>query len=141
MADEQIQAPIEAENGSERIKRDLPHQGEQGEKIDVKRRKIGAVTIYDVTEAELTILEKGTEVSVWLNFLIGTVSIAVSFLVSLLTVEWDNTKVSLTQIVFICITIIMFLSAVACFVFWRRGRGQHQETIKVIRERTIQENC
>ena len=71
MADEQIQAPIEAENGSERIKRDLPHQGEQGEKIDVKRRKIGAVTIYDVTEAELTILEKGTEASVWLNFLIG----------------------------------------------------------------------
>lgn len=141
MADELTQAPIEAENGAERIKRDYVHQGEQGEKIDVKRRKIDAVTIYDVTESELMILEKGTEASVWLNFFIGTVSIAVSFLVSLLTVEWDKATVSLTQIVFICITIIMSISAVACFVFWRRGRGQHQETIKIIRERTIQENC
>lgn len=141
MVDEQIQASIEAESGSERIKRDFPHQGEQGEKIDVKRRKLGAVTIYDVTESELTILEKGTDASVWLNFFIGSISIAVSFLVALLTVKWDTATVSLTQIIFICITIIMFLSAIACFVFWRRGKGQHQETIKMIKERTLQENC
>ena len=131
---------IEAENGSERGKSLQIHQNERGEKIEVRRKKIDAVIIYDVTEAELTLLEKGSETSVWLNFLIGSISIAVSFLVSLLNVDLGNT-ISITQIVFICVTIIMFIAAVVCFVFWRRGQGQHKVTIKAIRERTLQENC
>ncbi len=130
---------IEAENGAERAKNNTPNQSDQGEKIDVRRRKLGAVTIYDVTEAELTILERGTEASIWLNFFIGTVSIAVSFLVSLLTVDWEA-KDFLTRVVFICVTIIMFLAAIACFVFWRNAKGQHATTINSIRKRTIQEN-
>lgn len=140
MAEELEQVAIEAENGEERGKRVTPNQSDQGEKIDVHRKKLGAVTIYDVTEAELIILEKGTDASIWLNFFIGTLSIGVSFFVSLLTVDWGK-EISLVQIVFICITIIMFLSAVLCFVFWRKGRGQHQATIKTIKARTIQEGC
>lgn len=140
MAEGIKQVAIEAENGTERVKNSAPHQSEQGEKIRVRRRKIGSVTIYDVTETELTILEKGTDASVWLNFFIATVSIGASFLVSLLTAEWGE-ELSLIQVVFICLTIIMFLAAVVCFVFWRRGRGQHKETIKTIKERTIQEEC
>ena len=138
MAEDLNKVAIEAENGAERAKGPEIHQAEQGEKIPVQRRKLDSVTIYDVTEAELTILEKGTDASVWLNFFIGTTSIAVSFLVSLLTVEWGS-NVSLTQIVFICVTVIMFLAAVVCCVFWRVGRGQHVATIKTIRERTIQD--
>lgn len=140
MGDEITQVAIEAENGTERAKKNTPHQSDQGEKIDVRRKKLGAVTIYDVTESELIILEKGTDASIWLNFFIGTISIAASFLAALLTVEW-GVKVSLTQIIFICVTIIMFLAAVICFVFWRTTKGQHEATIKTIRERTIQDNC
>lgn len=138
MEEELAQVAIEAENGAERAKHVTPHQSDQGEKIDVRRRKIGSVTIYDVTEAELTILEKGTEASVWLNFFIGTISVAASFLVSLLTVDWGK-DITLTQVVFICLTIIMFLAAIVCFVFWRNAKGQHAATIKTIKERTIQE--
>ena len=140
MADEYTQAASEAENGNERAKAVVPQQNEQGEKIKVRRRKIGSVTIYDVTETELTILEKGTDASVWLNFFIATVSIGSSFLVSLLTAKWGD-SFSWIQVVFICLTIIMFITATICFVFWRRGRGQHKETIKTIKERTIQEDC
>lgn len=139
MSGEVYQVPNEAENGNERGKIIQPNQSDSGEKIDVRRKKIAAVTIYDVTEAELTILEKGTEASVWLNFFIGCFSIAVSFLVSLLTVDWKD-GYSLTQIIFICVTIIMFLASIICFVFWRMGRGQHKMTIKTIRERTQIEN-
>ena len=138
MEEELAQVVIEAENGSERSKHVTPHQSDQGEKIDVRRKKIGSVTIYDVTEAELTILEKGTEASVWLNFFIGTVSVAVSFLVALLTVDFGE-EITLTQVVFICVTIIMFLAAIVCFVFWRNAKGQHAATIETIKERTIQE--
>lgn len=137
MIDEIKQMANEAENGKERVNPFNTHQGEQGEKISVQRRKIGSVTIFDVTEAELTILEKGTDASIWLNFFIATLSIGVSFLVSLLTAEW-NEDVSFIRVVFVCVTIIMFLAALVCFVFWRRGRGQHKETIKTIRQRSIQ---
>lgn len=134
------QIAIEAENGAERAKPLQPNQSDRGEKIDVRRKKIGAVTIYDVTEAELTILEKGSEASVWLNFFIGAISIAISLLVALLTVDWGD-EISITQVVFICVTVIMFLASLVCFVFWRRGLGQHKTTIKTIRERTQQEIC
>ena len=140
MIDEIKQVAIEAENGKERVTVIPPYQSEQGEKISVRRRKIGSVTIYDVTETELTILEKGTDASVWLNFFIATISVGVSFLISLLTVEWGE-GISFLHIVFVCVTIIMFLSAAVCFVFWRKGRGQHKETIKTIRARSIQEEC
>ena len=139
MEEELAQVAIEAENGTERAKHVTPHQSDQGEKIDVRRRKIGSVTIYDVTEAELTILEKGTDASIWLNFFIGTISVAASFLVSLLTVDWGK-NITLTQVVFICLTIIMFLASIVCFVFWRNSKGQHAATIKTIKERTIQES-
>ena len=140
MPEEMYHAPIEAENGAERGAIVHPNQEESGEKIDVRRRKISAVTIYDVTESELTILEKGTEASVWLNFFIGSISIAVSFLVALLTVDWGS-SITITHIVFICITIIMFLSSIICFVFWKKGKGEHTMTVKTIRERTLKDNC
>lgn len=140
MSGEIVNTAIEAENGIERGKPMQSHQSDNGEKIDVRRRKIGSVTIYDVTETELAILENGTDTSVWLNFLIGTGGIAVSFLISLLTVEWGE-AISITRIVFICVTIIMFLASIVCFVFWRRGRGQHKATINTIKQRTLQENC
>ena len=140
MAEKINQIAIEAEQGAERTKNSSPNQNDQGEKIDVRRRKIGAVTIYDVTESELTILEKGTDASIWLNFFICTLSIAASFFAAILTVDW-GVKVTFTQVVFICVTIIMFLAAVICFVFWRNTKGQHEATIKTIKERTIQENC
>lgn len=127
----------EAENGTENVIVLSSQQSDQGEKISVHRRKIGSVTIFDVTETELTILEKGTDASVWLNFFIATLSIGVSFFVSLLTAEWSN-SISLTRIIFICITVIMFLAAIICFVFWKREQGQHKETIMKIRERSIQ---
>lgn len=140
MGDEITQVAIEAENGAERAKRYTPHQSDQGEKIEVRRRKIGSVTIYDVTESELIILEKGTDASIWLNFFIATLSIGTSFFVSILTVDWGE-EMSLTQIVFICVTIIMFLCAIICLAFWKNTKGQHEATIKTIRERTIQDNC
>lgn len=140
MVDEIKLVANEAENGKERVSSFNTQQGEQGEKISVHRRKIGSVTIFDVTETELTILEKGTDASVWLNFFIATLSIGASFLVSLFTAEWGE-GVSFTKVVFVCVTIIMFLATVVCFVFWKRGRGQHKETIKTIRERSFQEEC
>ena len=140
MAEDNKLIAIEAENGKERGVSQSQNQGDQGEKIDVHRRKLISVTIYDVTESELLILEKGTDASIWLNFLIGSFSVAVSFLVSLLTAKWED-GFSVTQVVFICVTIIMFVVSVICTVFWIRGRGAHKTTINAIKERKAQDNC
>ena len=94
MEEEVVREIIEAENGVERVKTQSQNEAANGEKIPVKRGKLNSVTIYDVTENELVILEKGSDVSVWLNFLIFSISVAVSFLVSLLTVDWNDNKIT-----------------------------------------------
>jgi len=45
------------------------------------------LTIYQITEGELEIIEKGSPKSVYLNFAILLLSIAASFLMTLLTIK------------------------------------------------------
>lgn len=51
----------------------------------VRRARIERLDIYEISETELQILERGSPDSILLNFAIFLVSIAVSFLVALLT--------------------------------------------------------
>lgn len=125
---------VEAQDGKESAKSQNPNEySGQGEKIEVERFRLYSVMIYDVTETELNLLEKGTDSSVWLNFFIGTLSVAISFIISLLTVSWENND--LLKIIFVCVSIIMGFAALLCFVFWLKGRGERNATIKIIRSR------
>ena len=99
----------------------------------MERGRLESLVIYDVTESELTLLEKTTDASVWLNFFIGTLSTALSFLISLLTINWEKSE--MLKIIFICVVIIMGLASLICCVFWIRGRGERNKTINTIRNR------
>lgn len=124
---------IEAENGVERIQVFSPHESESGEKIKIIRGKLDSLTVYDVTENELIVLERGSDATIWFNFFIGTISIAVTMLVSLFTANWDGREIAF--IVFICVSILFAVIATICFVFWFKERGQHKTTIDAIRKR------
>ena len=125
---------VEAQNGIEVAKETTSQELIiQGEKINVERGRLESLVIYDVTESELTLLEKTTDASVWLNFFIGTLSTALSFLISLLTINWEKSE--MLKIIFICVVIIMGLASLICCVFWIRGRGERNKTINTIRNR------
>lgn len=129
-----INIPVEAQNGVESTKsQNSAGSNGQGEKIDVERIRLDSLMIYDVTETELNLLEKGTDSSIWLSFFIGTLSVAISFIISLLTVSWENNDT--LKIIFICVSVIMGLAALLCLAFWLKGRGERNATIKTIRNR------
>lgn len=134
MADETLNQVNEAQNGVEAARVDNPHESNiQGEKISVERGRLDSLMIYDVMESELVLLEKSSDASVWLNFFIGTITTALSFLISLLTVDWKT--IETLKIIFICVVVIMGLASLICLVFWLRGRGDRNKAIITIRNR------
>ncbi len=100
--------------------------------IDVTRHKVGSLTVYEVTDYELEQFEKGAPSSIYLNFSIFLSSIAVSFLVALLSTNIESEKVF---IVFLIITIIGFALGLLLMFIWLRNRSSMQSVVQKIKER------
>lgn len=81
----------------------------------IRRARLGQLTIYELSENELEVLEKGSPSSTILNFSIFLLSIAISFLVSLLTTTITDNRVYVT---FLVITIIGFILGILFLIVW-----------------------
>ena len=103
------------------------------EKVKVKRHKFDSLTIYEVSESELDTIEKGSPSSIYLNFAIFLLSIAASFLASLLTNDYSNKQN--TFIVFLLITIVGFVIGGFLIILWFRIKNDFDQTIKKIKDR------
>ncbi len=103
------------------------------EKLKIKRHKFDSLTIYEVSESELEIIEKGSPSSIYLNFAIFLISVAASFLVSLLTSDYTNKQN--TFIVFLVITIVGFIIGIFLIILWLRTKNDFDQTIKKIKDR------
>ena len=103
------------------------------EKVKVKRHKFDSLTIYEVSESELDTIEKGSPSSIYLNFAIFLLSIAASFLASLLTNDYSNKQN--TFIVFLLITIFGFVIGGFLIILWLRTKNDFDQTIKKIKDR------
>ncbi|MCK9612346.1 MAG: hypothetical protein PHR81_03180 [Bacteroidales bacterium] len=103
------------------------------EKLKIKRHKFDSLTIYEVSESELEIIEKGSPSSIYLNFAIFLISVAASFLVSLLTSDYTNKQN--TFIVFLVITIVGFMIGIFLIILWLRTKNDFDQTIKKIKDR------
>ena len=63
--------------------------------IPVKKGKVGSITLYEVKEDELELLQKGGEVTTQLNFAIFLYSIAFAALIAIVCTKdyrWENTS-------------------------------------------------
>lgn len=98
----------------------------------IHRVPLDKLTIYEITEAELDALERGSVDSIFLNLAIFAGSIAVSFLISLLTTEIGSIY---TFCAFIILTSIGFLAAVTYMLLWWRNRFDRSRVVKDIRKR------
>lgn len=103
------------------------------EKVKVKRHKFDSLTIYEISESELDTIEKGSPSSIYLNFAIFLISIAASFLASLLTNDYSN--IQNTFIVFLLITIVGFIIGGFLIILWLRTKNDFDQTIKKIKDR------
>lgn len=113
--------------------REQPEQSEQVfSPVLIRRARLDRLTIYDVSESELEILERGSPNSIYLNFAIFLLSIAVSLTVALLTTTTTSTSIF---IIFIVCTVVGYVGGILLLILWRRNRSSVSDCIAIIRKR------
>jgi O-antigen/teichoic acid export membrane protein len=94
------------------------------------------MTIFEITEAELEELERGTQESLYLNLGIAAISIAASFLIALLTTVIDDTK---TFCVFVIVCAVGFVASLTFGLLWWQARKKLKHVSRAIRNRMLPE--
>ena len=106
------------------------------ETIPIKRGKVSSLTVYDVFEEELNILERGGPASYFLNFAIFLLSTSIAFLISLI---FANIESRTTHDIFVIVTGICFIGGIAMLILWYIFFKTTSQTIKKIRDRIPKE--
>lgn len=109
----------------------------EGEIVKVKRARYDSLELFDVSENELTIIERGSPSSTYLNFAIFLLSIAISFLTTLLTVDLKENQTLFTVFTVICV--LGFMVGLFLIIVWYRSKNEFDEVLKKIRDRMKQE--
>jgi hypothetical protein len=109
------------------------NRGEEPEFLPaVRRARIERLNIYEISETELQILERGSPDSLFLNFAIFLLSSALSFLVALLTTEISSARIFN---VFAIITTVAGVSGVVLLALWAWHRRSTTTIFEQIRRR------
>jgi len=106
------------------------NQAQKGPKINLVN--VDSLTFYQITEDELSELEKGSPGSIYLNFSIFLLSVAIAFLVVLLTTKIDDMRIYTLFLVF---TIIGFIGGLLLLILWFRDFRSSTSVVKKIRSR------
>jgi hypothetical protein len=126
-----VNKPTEAVEDIESIKTQV--EPIENKDFHVKRGKVDSISIYEVSESEITILETGSPNSIYLNFFTFLFATFLSFMTTLVTVSF-NEKV-LLQTIFIIIAVVSGFLSIMTFILWIRGKNQLSEVIKRIKNR------
>lgn len=105
--------------------------------VRIIRGRIGSVSLYEITDSELDLLEKGSPSSIFLNFAIFLFSIGTSFLITLLSTSIDEMKIFTTFLVF---TIIGLLGGLLLFIIWWRMKNEVTDIVDKIKCRIAEVN-
>lgn len=108
-----------------------------GEKVRIKRARYDSLELFDVSENELTIIERGSPSSTYLNFAIFLLSIAISFLTTLLTVNLSENLILFTIFTVICV--LGFMVGIFLTIIWYKNKNEFDEVIQKIRKRMKEE--
>ena len=119
------------------VKKSTPNNKEEGA-ICIQRGKFDSLNIYEVTESELDILEKGSPNNLYLNFSIFLLSIASSFLATILTVNKDLLPMRI-YVIFVIVCSVGFIVGIFLLLMWFKIRKNAQQVIKTIKLRLKEE--
>ncbi len=99
---------------------------------EIRRARLELLVLYEVTESELEILAQGAPNSTYLNFGIGLLSAASSFIIALLTTTIESLKVFT---VFVVVSAVGSVLGVVFLVIWYRGSRPVADLVETIRGR------
>ena len=104
-----------------------------GEKeVKIVRGRVDSLSLYEITDHELNILEKGSPSSIYLNFSIFLISVGLSFLIALLTVNIQSVKIFSLFSIF---SVVGLTGGFFLLFLWNRMRTSVSEVIKKIKNR------
>jgi hypothetical protein len=98
----------------------------------IHRIRLGSLRIFEISEAELESLERGSPESIFLYLGLTVLSIAVSFSVALSTTRIDSDR---TFAVFVIITSVGYVAGVTFGVLWVASRRSLNGVSAKIRSR------
>lgn len=107
----------------------------------IRRGRLKALRIYEISESELEALERGSPESIFLNLAIAVLSVAISVTASLATATFGNDRVFF---VFVIITVVGYLAGITFAMLWFNSRRSIKNVSAEIRSRIppdgVQEN-
>jgi hypothetical protein len=98
----------------------------------IVRGKVDSLSLFEITDYELELLEQGSPNAIYLNFAIFFVSIAISFLTALLTVEIKSQNIFT---IFVVLTIVGFSIGGILIILWIKTRTKLSTLVSKIKAR------
>lgn len=98
----------------------------------IHRIRLDRLRIFEITEAELEALERGSPESIFLNLAIAAVSVATSLLAALTTATIANDR---TFYVFVIVTCVGYIAGITFALLWVISRRSLKKVSTEIRSR------
>ena len=98
----------------------------------IQRVRLDKLTIFEITEAELEALERGSPKSLFLNLAISAISVSTSFLISLVTTTIADTR---TFCVFVIVCAVGGIAGFTFGLLWWQSRRSLRHVAAEIRSR------
>ena len=102
----------------------------------IHRVPLDKLVIFEITEAELESLERGSPESLYLNLAVAVLSTAISFSVSLATTTIESIR---TFCVFVVIAVVGYLAGLTLGLLWWQSRRSLKKVAREIRRRNVPE--
>lgn len=102
----------------------------------IRRVRIQHLTIYEISEDELKILESGSPVSLHLNFAVFLLSVAISFATALVTTNFPSDRIYIT---FVAVLAISSSIGLFLLILWFKEHRSGSSIAKCVRNRLMPE--
>ena len=98
----------------------------------IRRMRLDSLRIFEIGEAELEALERGSPESVFMNLALAVLAVAISFSISLATTKVESDR---TFTVFVVITVVGYLAGATFLILWAIARRSLKSVSARIRAR------
>jgi hypothetical protein len=99
---------------------------------EIRVGRIGVLKVHQISDDELSQFGQGSRQTLFLNFGIGVLSVAVAFLISLLTTTITSDRLFTT---FVIVTVVGFLAGIVLMILWWCTRKPISILVQKIRDR------
>lgn len=100
--------------------------------LEVRRARYQSLTLYEVDEAELSTLERGSGESLYLNLAVSLLSVGITLAATLLSASFSSQK---AWLVFVVVAVVSLTAGGILLVLWLRSRQSVKQCSESIRRR------